>query len=151
MLISEYIKETEDLERRFEKVAQEDGEAGALELLRLFDAIECRRGDVCAWHASGLTDDAEVPAAPTRLLFPSFKRKETRLVTVLVCRACHEEGEEHSMEATVSPSELCQVCRRSVDPEAAPEARTAREGTYFWVMRHDTGEVLTNPYPREAS
>lgn len=70
------------------------------------------------------------------------------LVTVLVCRACHGEDEEHSMEATVSPMEMCQVCRRPVDPEADPEAWCARDGTYFWVMRHDTGEVLTNPYPR---
>jgi len=71
------------------------------------------------------------------------------LVTVLVCRACHGEDEEHSMEATVSPGVLCQVCRKPVDPNACSEASLANEGTYFWVLRYDTGEVLTNPYPRE--
>jgi hypothetical protein len=70
-------------------------------------------------------------------------------ITVLVCRACYGKDEEESMEATVSPLDSCWVCRRPVDPDFPPGAREARKGTYFWVLRYDTGEVLTNPYPRE--
>lgn len=64
----------------------------------------------------------------------------------MVCRHCHGEDEEEVMEATVSPLEPCWVCRRPVDPGA--DTREARPGMYFWVMRLDAGEILTNPFPR---
>lgn len=76
MKIREYIEETTQLVQKFDAVLPGANRGNELELLRLFDAIENREGDVFMWHSRGLTDDDEVPEPATRVLTPSFKPKE---------------------------------------------------------------------------
>lgn len=66
MKISEYIEETSELYQRF------GVETDAGLLLRIWDAIEFREGDVYMWYLHGLTEEDDVPDAPTRVLFPNF-------------------------------------------------------------------------------
>lgn len=74
--ISEYAKETAEMEKRFEELASKKDESMAIDLLNLFDAIENRLGDLRMWKEAGLTEDDEIPKSPTKLIPISWRTNE---------------------------------------------------------------------------
>jgi len=69
MKIKEYKAETVALIAKFESSSSSEE---PLDLLKLFDAIDFRLLDEQLWEQHGLSDEDDVPKAPTKLLFPKF-------------------------------------------------------------------------------
>lgn len=69
MKISEHKAETVLLIAKFESTSKSEE---SHDLLRLFDAIDFRLFDERLWEQQGLSNEDDVPEAPTKLLFPKF-------------------------------------------------------------------------------
>jgi hypothetical protein len=69
MKIREHKVETVALISKFESSSESED---LHNLLRLFDAIDLRLLDERTWEQLGLSDEDDVPEAPTRLMFPKF-------------------------------------------------------------------------------